>query len=456
MIKTSRYWVGLMLPLIVILVGGVIFREFIVDVVSRNPTLNLSIMAAGVIGIYVCLQRGAAFQREVQTLNQFNAVYAKVADPLAAAKKIANRETHMAELLNVLGGLRGQLNNRIEQVSLLRAFEAVKGAYGESLSLPNFLSGFMIAMGLFGTFIGLLETLQNTASFITSITSSNTDGNADKAVMALIEGIEGPLSGMGTSFSASLFGLMGSLILGLMISSLSAFSYRIEHAARRTVDEVVNVEEESAAPVEALSPQQIMQLASQMAIGLDRMTSFSEQFAHQAQSLLSATHMHHDDATKLSETIQRQTDAFIEDMAAARQAQAESQHSLARIHESLHAGVVTVLGELHETVQLQGKERRVQEAQRQVQDAREQEKVEHMLADLSGRLSEVSALQAAHTGEAATMVRAARLAADSVSRLSGAIVTFQSSFEVLLSEVSAQIAETSRPPTDVYVPERRG
>ena len=66
-------------------------------------------------------------------------------------------------------------------------------------------------MGLLGTFWGLLETIQSVSQTIKSLDFSS---ESQKLFLLLKEGLEKPLSGMGTAFSSSLFGLGGSLILG--------------------------------------------------------------------------------------------------------------------------------------------------------------------------------------------------------------------------------------------------
>jgi hypothetical protein len=64
-----------------------------------------------------------------------------------------------------------------------------------------------------GTFWGLLETVSSVGKVIQSMKSGN-----DAALMfeELKSGLAAPLSGMGISFSSSLFGLAGSLVLGFL------------------------------------------------------------------------------------------------------------------------------------------------------------------------------------------------------------------------------------------------
>ncbi|MBW8854147.1 MAG: flagellar motor protein MotA, partial [Bradyrhizobium sp.] len=64
-----------------------------------------------------------------------------------------------------------------------------------------------------GTFWGLIETVGSVGKVIEGL---KVGGDAGSLFDALKEGLAAPLGGMGISFSSSLFGLAGSLILGFL------------------------------------------------------------------------------------------------------------------------------------------------------------------------------------------------------------------------------------------------
>lgn len=76
------------------------------------------------------------------------------------------------------------------------------------LSPSKFVSSIFILCGLFGTFLGLLHTIDGVASALASLSKST--GTID--VSNFIALLSGPLKGMSTAFSASLFGLSAALI----------------------------------------------------------------------------------------------------------------------------------------------------------------------------------------------------------------------------------------------------
>jgi hypothetical protein len=75
------------------------------------------------------------------------------------------------------------------------------------------MTGLLVFLGLLGTFWGLIVTVGSVGDVINSL---KVGGDAESVFEALREGLAKPLSGMGISFSSSLFGLAGSLVLGFL------------------------------------------------------------------------------------------------------------------------------------------------------------------------------------------------------------------------------------------------
>jgi hypothetical protein len=71
----------------------------------------------------------------------------------------------------------------------------------------------LVFLGLLGTFWGLIETVGSVGGIINGL---KVGGDSDTVFDALKQGLAAPLGGMGISFSSSLFGLAGSLVLGFL------------------------------------------------------------------------------------------------------------------------------------------------------------------------------------------------------------------------------------------------
>jgi hypothetical protein len=83
----------------------------------------------------------------------------------------------------------------------------------EQRDLSRYLVGLMIFLGLLGTFWGLLKTISSVSDIIGGMSAG---GDAVAMFETLKSRLQAPLSGMATSFSTSLFGLAGSLVLGFL------------------------------------------------------------------------------------------------------------------------------------------------------------------------------------------------------------------------------------------------
>jgi hypothetical protein len=98
--------------------------------------------------------------------------------------------------------------------SMRSLLDSVASRLDEARETTRYLVGLLVFLGLLGTFWGLLQTVGSVGNTIAAL-----DPNSGESVMLfdqLKEGLAGPLKGMGTAFSCSMFGLSGSLILGFL------------------------------------------------------------------------------------------------------------------------------------------------------------------------------------------------------------------------------------------------
>jgi hypothetical protein len=79
-----------------------------------------------------------------------------------------------------------------------------------------FNAGILVMLGLLGTFLGLLSTVDAVGSALNSMSSIGGGGEeiTMETMSSFIGSLAAPLQGMGLAFSSSLFGLIGSLLIG--------------------------------------------------------------------------------------------------------------------------------------------------------------------------------------------------------------------------------------------------
>jgi hypothetical protein len=118
-------------------------------------------------------------------------------------------------LLAPMASLIGNRSNRsLLSVTATRSLlDSIGARLDESREILRYLAGLLVFLGLLGTFWGLIDTVGSVGRIISSLKTGQ-----DSAVLfdELKNSLAGPLQGMGLSFSASLFGLAGSLVLGFL------------------------------------------------------------------------------------------------------------------------------------------------------------------------------------------------------------------------------------------------
>jgi hypothetical protein len=170
-----------------------------------NPWLNGLIIGVLGIGIILSFHHVIRLFPEVSWVNGF-----RRADPgLTVA---ARKPRLLAPMAAILGGERA---GRVAiSAQTMRAFlDSLATRLDEARDISRYLTGLLVFLGLLGTFWGLIETVSSVGNIINGL---KVGGDADTVFDTLKEGLAAPLGGMGISFSSSLFGLAGSLVLGFL------------------------------------------------------------------------------------------------------------------------------------------------------------------------------------------------------------------------------------------------
>src|SRR5271170_7508636 len=169
-----------------------------------NPGLNALIGAVLLIGTILSFRQVIRLYPEVAWVNNF-----RIADPGLA---IDRHPTLLAPMAAILGGERsGRMT--ISQQTMRHLLDSIATRLDEARDISRYMTGLLVFLGLLGTFWGLIETVGSVGTIINNL---QVNGDPGTVFDALKEGLAAPLGGMGISFSSSLFGLAGSLVLGFL------------------------------------------------------------------------------------------------------------------------------------------------------------------------------------------------------------------------------------------------
>jgi hypothetical protein len=168
-----------------------------------NPGLNAVIIGVLLVGILLAFRQVIRLYPEVTWVNSF-----RLADPGLAVDR---PPVLLAPMAAILGDRVGRM---AMSAQLMRGIlDSIATRLDEARDISRYMTGLLVFLGLLGTFWGLIETVGSVGRVIQGLSLG---GDAGSMLDALKEGLAAPLSGMGISFSSSLFGLAGSLVLGFL------------------------------------------------------------------------------------------------------------------------------------------------------------------------------------------------------------------------------------------------
>jgi hypothetical protein len=175
---------------------------------KANPPLNALIVGVLLIGIALSFRQVIRLFPEVAWVNSF-----RLADPLIAGDR---QPVLLAPMAAILGDRIGRMS--MSPQTMRTILDSIAIRLDEARDISRYMTGLLIFLGLLGTFWGLIETVTSVGSVIGSL---KVGSDATSTFDTLREGLAAPLSGMGISFSSSLFGLAGSLVLGFLDLQMS-------------------------------------------------------------------------------------------------------------------------------------------------------------------------------------------------------------------------------------------
>jgi hypothetical protein len=183
-------------------VAFILYRQ-IINAFMANPGLNGLIVGVTLIGIVLAIRQVVRLFPEIRWVNTFRQIDEGIVPP--------NPPILLAPMASFISGRSAQSTLSVAATRSL--LDSIGARLDESREIVRYLAGLLVFLGLLGTFWGLIDTVGSVGRIISSLRTGQ-----DSAVLfdELKNSLAGPLQGMGLSFSASLFGLAGSLVLSFL------------------------------------------------------------------------------------------------------------------------------------------------------------------------------------------------------------------------------------------------
>ena len=254
--RQHLFWMTLYLA--IVLVVCLLMIAPLKTAFMANWGFNLLIITALFTGIAINMRQVFALEPELQWIKLFRTghVGISVSDPTRLMKPLAKQ-------------LEGLNRDRfsLSAFSMRTDLDGIRGRLDESREISRYMIGLLVFLGLLGTFWGLLGTISSVWQVIEGLDVARHDF---AAVFANLKtGLQGPLSGMGTAFSSSLFGLGGSLILGFIDLQAGHAQNRFFNELEEWlsgVTQLIDRKAEGHSPVDGIpaAPQETGEIKSQL------------------------------------------------------------------------------------------------------------------------------------------------------------------------------------------------
>jgi hypothetical protein len=220
-----------------------------------NPGLNALIVGVLLIGILLAFRQVIRLYPEIAWVNGF-----RLADP---GLEVDRPPVLLAPMASIMGDRVGRMG--MSSTLMRGILDSIGTRLDEARDISRYLTGLLVFLGLLGTFWGLIDTVSSVGKVIEGL---KIGGDAGSVFDALKEGLAAPLAGMGISFSSSLFGLAGSLVLGFLdLQSSQAqnrFYTELEDWLSTTVRDLGGADERTDVAASAAVP-------NEMRLAMDRL-----------------------------------------------------------------------------------------------------------------------------------------------------------------------------------------
>src|SRR5882672_2630900 len=207
--RSRRFFVRMAAFLVVVVLVAAVLGAPLATAFMGNPAVNGLILGILIAGIAYIFRQVFLLNPEIEWIEDFRdrLVNRDLTAPEGPPPRL------LAPMARMLGSRQsGRVS--LSATSLRTLLDGIASRLDETRETSRYLIGLLVFLGLLGTFYGLLETVRSVGGVIGSLNIGS--GDLTRAFADLKAGLESPLHGMATAFSASLFGLAGSLVLGFL------------------------------------------------------------------------------------------------------------------------------------------------------------------------------------------------------------------------------------------------
>ena len=261
-----------------------------------NKELNSVILLVFFLGVFLSIKHILDIRKEQSWLTNL------------MSEKVSSIQFTPSLLKEIQEEINNKSENGIEEKKSTLIFERIVAKMDFDKEVNRYLIILSVFLGLLGTFWGLLVTIDSVGETIGEL--SIEEENILLTFLSLKEALKAPLSGMGTAFATSLFGLVASLSLGFIDLQCSKVQNDFLIFVEKTL---YNLKKKTRLVQEGdkeISQEYLMALLSQIAEGIIKLQDNLERIENSRKNLESLIENTVNSITKINDEINIRNNQF--------------------------------------------------------------------------------------------------------------------------------------------------
>ena len=261
-----------------------------------NKELNSVILLVFFLGVFLSIKHILDIRKEQSWLTNL------------MSEKVSSIQFTPSLLKEIQEETNNKSENGIEEKKSTLIFERIVAKMDFDKEVNRYLVILLVFLGLLGTFWGLLVTIDSVGETIGEL--SIEEENILLTFLGLKEALKAPLSGMGTAFATSLFGLVASLSLGFIDLQCSKVQNDFLIFVEKTL---YNLKKKTRLVQEGdkeISQEYLMALLSQIAEGIIKLQDNLERIENSRKNLESLIENTVNSITKINDEINIRNNQF--------------------------------------------------------------------------------------------------------------------------------------------------
>ena len=227
--RRAKILLASVFSIILITLAGFAYKmDWVVKTVaqSHEPEIAYIIFLGLGVGCVLAIMNALRIYKETDLLVSFFNLWA-LGTPdgrTQANLKLENAhksgKSDLLHILDYVSKLDGKPPSAIQHDAIEGEIERFHEIQLKRLSFLQYLVGVAVGLGLLGTFLGLLGALAEIGKMIGSFAMGGVGDDPTGAITTLVSQLVKPMDAMAVAFVASLFGVLTSLILGLLVTPI--------------------------------------------------------------------------------------------------------------------------------------------------------------------------------------------------------------------------------------------